>query len=97
MKGQHYMHDWTLVSLAFDWVTGMVTLNLLNPQSQPVSIVAKNATMFHAPRIQEWGRSVSINAVIGPEDYSIGKQKLQIEMQSGDVIEIIAESFKLPI
>jgi hypothetical protein len=91
------MHDWTLVSLAFDWATGLVTLNFLDSNSNAASVLAKNASMFHAPRIQEWGRSVSINTVIGPEDYGLGKQKLQIEMQSGDVIEIIAESFKLPI
>lgn len=90
------MHDWTLVSLTFDWQGASVTLSLRNPNSETVSLVAENVVNLSMPKRDEWGRSVSVNEVAGPTLQSDGTQTLRIEMQSGDIIEITAGSFVLP-
>ncbi|MBD8656300.1 hypothetical protein IFT68_11800 [Oxalobacteraceae sp. CFBP 13730] len=90
------MHDWTLVSLAFDWKGACVILALLNPKSEAVSLTAENVVRLLVPKQDEWGRSVSVNEVTGPTRQADGTETLQIEMQSGDVIEIAAGSFVLP-
>ena len=90
------MHDWTLVSLTFDWQGASATLSLRNPSSETVSLVAENVVNLLMPKRDEWGRSVSVNEVAGPTLQSDGTQTLRIEMQSGDVIEITAGSFVLP-
>lgn len=90
------MHDWTLVSMTFDWQAASVTLCLRNPSSETVSLVAENVVNLSMPRRDEWGRSASVNEVAGPALRSDGTQTLRIEMQSGDVIEITADSFVLP-
>jgi len=90
------MHDWTLLSIVFDWKTGKVILSCRNLDSQLVSIVGENVTDLHVPRVREWDPSVSINEVHGPIDMA-GTKQLTIEMQSGDVITISASSFVIPI
>lgn len=90
------MHDWTLTSLGLEWKSGVATLKFLNTESNTALLVAKGVVVFNVPRGQEWGRSVSVNELLGPIVLENGCQKLQIEMQSGDVIEIVAESFELP-
>ena len=89
------MHDWTLISLDFEWATGVATIKFLNSESNIELLIVKGGSMIHVPREQEWGRSVSVNKVIGPTQLESDKQRLQIEMQSGDIIEIIAISFEL--
>ncbi|GLR11805.1 hypothetical protein GCM10007907_05950 [Chitinimonas prasina] len=91
------MHDWTLVSLAFDWKDACVTLTLLNPNSETVSLKAENVVRLFVPKRNDWGRSVSVNGVMGPTQQADGTETLQIEMQSGDIIEIAAGSFVLPL
>lgn len=90
------MHDWTLISLTFDWKGASVTVSLRNPHSETVSLVAENVVHLSIPKRDEWGRTVSVNAVAGPTLQSDGTETLRIEMQSGDVIEITAGSFVLP-
>ncbi|MBC3915977.1 hypothetical protein H8L32_00635 [Undibacterium sp. CY18W] len=91
------MHDWTLISLRFDWNEARVTLSLNNTASDTVYLVAENVARLFVPKMDEWGKSVSINEIIGPTRQSDGIEILQIEMQSGDVIEIAAASFVLPM
>ncbi|WP_133817468.1 hypothetical protein [Tahibacter aquaticus] len=88
------MHDWTLVSTSVDWALGVGRLDV-RWDGFDYELRFSGLQRFTMPREFGWGPSVSINVVRGPED-SLGKQRLQIEMQSGDVIEIIAESFELP-
>jgi len=90
------MHDWTLVSIQFEWKEGRVALSLRNTKSETVSVIADGVADLMIPRRNEWGSSVSVNCVSGPIDHPGGLQKLDIEMQSGDVIQIVAKSFRLP-
>jgi hypothetical protein len=89
------MHDWTLISIVFDWKTGKVILSCRNLDSQLVNIVGEKVTDLHVPSVQEWGPSISINEVNGPIDMA-GSKQLTIEMQSGDVMTISASSFVIP-
>jgi hypothetical protein len=94
---ENLMHDWTLVSVSFDWARGSVHCALRNYESKTVSLIAEKVYSLHVPRLEEWGPSVSIQAVIGPLTIDGERQKLQVEMQSGDVIEIVAQKFVLPV
>jgi hypothetical protein len=90
------MHDWTLVSIQTEWKEGRVALSFRNSKSETVSVIADGIAELVIPRRNEWGPSVSVNSVIGPTDHQGGLQRLSIEMQSGDVIQIVAKSFCLP-
>lgn len=91
------MHDWTLVSISFDWKVASATLELRNPKSETVLLIAKGVIQLLVPKRDEWGRSSSVNAVSGPTRQQDGIDLLLIEMQSGDVIEILAAFFDMPI
>jgi hypothetical protein len=90
------MHDWTLVTLSFDWKGACVTLTLRNPKSESVLLKAEGVIRLLVPKRDEGGRSISVNDVTGPTRQPDGTEVLLIEMQSGDVIEIVATSFDLP-
>ena len=90
------MHDWTLLSILFEWGTGRVTISFRNSKSAPASLVAESVVDLHVPQLNEWGPSVSVNKVIGPSAIGKGLQTLEIEMQSGDLIRVVAASFQLP-
>lgn len=87
------MHDWTLLNIRFDWDIGRVTAELLDEEGSR-TLVADGVNALHIPRRLDWGQSVSVNAasqMLSPTGTSV----LRIEMQSGDVIEISAEAFKM--
>ena len=90
------MHDWTLVSIIFEWKQGRVTLNFNATDSQPATIIAENVVQLEVPQRDEWGRSVSVNEMRGPSKDPAGCEKLEVEIQSGDIITIKAKSFRLP-
>lgn len=90
------MHDWTLLALMVDWVSGSVTISFRNCQSQEVFLMAEGLSDLRIPRREEWGRSVSINEVDGPVVLQNGNYYLSIEIQSGDKIEIEAKSISFP-
>ncbi|NHZ93937.1 hypothetical protein F2P45_33825 [Massilia sp. CCM 8733] len=90
------MHDWTFVSLIFDWKGARLSLSLRNSSSEIVSLIAEKVVNLSVPKRDEWGRSVSVNEVTGPTLQPDGTEVLRIEMQSGDIIEITAGSFVLP-
>jgi len=58
-------------------------------------IVAKEVSELVVPMKREWGPSVSINETHGPHKYNEKEQILKIEMQTGDVISIIANSIQI--
>jgi hypothetical protein len=89
------MHDWTLLSIAIDWKTGAVALHLASSAGQ-TELRAEDMREIRIPRAQPWGPSVSINTVDGPNPHDEGLLRLAIEIQSGDLIEIVARSFKMP-
>jgi hypothetical protein len=90
------MHDWTLLSISFDWGTGNAVLTFRRSGSELVSVQAEGVSNLQVPRMNEWGKSVSVNEVRGPSKDVGGLQTLEIEMQSGDVIKITALSFIFP-
>jgi hypothetical protein len=50
---------------------------------------------LRVPHNNEWGPSVQVDTVC-IEPLAAGTQKLRIEMQSGDAIEIVADRFNIP-
>jgi hypothetical protein len=90
------MHDWTLISVQFKWKAGRVVLSFRTPEAEVSSLVAEGVFDLHVPQKKDWGPSVSVNEIRGPSGNMSGRQKLEIEMQSGDVIEIEAVSFEFP-
>lgn len=90
------MHDWTLLNLIVDWTKGIATITFRNSQSQKVFLVAEGLSDFRVPRREEWGESASVNEVEGPKKLHNGNMHFSIEMQSGDKIELEAQSIFLP-
>lgn len=56
--------------------------------SQDVTLHLTGVTQIVCPRLAPWGFSRHINRVTGPIELDETTQQLQIEMQSGDTIEI---------
>ena len=91
------MHDWSFVALLVEWAKGKVTITLKDSNSADVFIVADGLADLKVPKREEWGASISINEVDGPTALSNGNSYIGIEIQSGDKIEIEAESICLPV
>lgn len=89
------MHDWSLLSVAIDWKSGDVRIDVRSPSGE-TSIRASDLREIHMPRYRAWGPSVSIYTVTGPAPRDDGLVSLAIEMQSGDRIEIVARSIEMP-
>ncbi len=90
------MHDWTLVSIAVEWIKGMVTITFKNSQSVEVLLTANGLADLKIPKREDWGESVSVNEVEGPLQLNNGNSYLGIEIQSGDKIELEAKTIYLP-
>ena len=90
------MHDWTPVSTLFEWKTARVILEFGTGGSKSRKLMAHGVSELHVPRLNEWGPSVSVNKVAEPSDNASGRRELEIEMQSGDHIRIVARSFDFP-
>ncbi len=88
------MHDWTLLSIAIDWRVGSVSLHL-DSSAGGAELHAEDLLEIHIRRTQAWGSSVSVNSVDGPKPHNEGHH-LAMEIQSGDVTEIVAWSFTMP-
>ncbi|HEY5048855.1 MAG TPA: hypothetical protein VII49_12640 [Rhizomicrobium sp.] len=90
------MHDWILKSVLFEWKLARVIFIFDNLQAIEAKLIAADVVDLHITQRKEWGPSVSVNNLIGPSDLEGGVRKLIIEMQSGDVITIIASAFDIP-
>ncbi len=90
------MHDWILVDIVYKWEDGGSCKFLLRDRdSNPRYIEARKVSALFIPRNEDWGSSSSINKVRGP-DQDVKGRKLEIEMQSGDVIVIQADEIDMP-
>jgi hypothetical protein len=92
------LHDGTLTKLEVIWESGAATLYVQTGSNalQSARIKALELRRLDCPRCQPWGLSVSINAVRGPTMTDDGTAKrLEVEMQSGDVIVLEAAEFEL--
>jgi hypothetical protein len=90
------VHDWTLVSICMDWSTGNARVQLFDNQSVAREILTIDVSNLVVPRTLDWWPSVSVNEVIGPIVLDERNSRLQIEIQSGDVIDLTARNFLLP-
>ena len=87
------LHDATLERLELGWAAGDVVLRIRTGRAEhpQVEVVASSVRKFECDRCMPWGFSVSINEVRGPTAASDGKaERIEIEMQSGDIIRIEA-------
>lgn len=91
------MHDWTLSKVDFEWKTARVVLEFKDSASAVRTLIANEVAELYVPRKNEWGPSVSVNEVSEIEELSSELKQLKIEMQSGDVIQIVAAQFLLPV
>jgi hypothetical protein len=83
------LHDVVLMRVQFEWHAATCTCWV-----EPVGMAPHVLSFFgvrdlHIPREQPWGPSVSINAV-REETSGI----YQIELQSGDVLRVVARSWE---
>jgi hypothetical protein len=86
------MHDWILRTILCEWEERRVTLSVYTFQKD-ARLVAEQVADLKIPLRREWGPSVHINEVRGPLPAEEGRQRLEIEMQTGDLITILAGSF----
>lgn len=86
-------HDATLLAITTDWASGETRLRVRvwEEAAREVEIRIANTTLLHCPREQPWGPSVSINHV-RINAIEAGRVRLEIEIQSGDVVEIVGDT-----
>jgi hypothetical protein len=91
------LHDATLLRVECRWEDGCFYVYLRTGISAcpEVQIVATGGRRLDCPRMHPWGPSVSVNEVRGPTELAEKLQRLEIEMQSGDVIVLDAEEFRI--
>ena len=86
------LHDATRDDVCLDWRTGLVriAIRLEADEVTHVELHALETRYLACPRREDWGKSTYINEVRGPRPVDLGGVRLEIEMQSGDVIEVEA-------
>jgi hypothetical protein len=89
------MHDWVLLSVLFEWEAGRLTISFDRYEGKE-TLVANSVVELQVPQLNEWGPSICVNRVNGPIVIDKGLHSLEIEMQSGDVVRIVAQSFQMP-
>jgi len=88
------IHDWTLVSITTTWNVGDIEFVFKDQKSDIVKGLAYGFTDLKIPKLQPWGKSVSINSLeITPMENN--DKKIRLEMQSGDVIEVTAKNIEI--
>ncbi len=89
------MHDWILIDIVVEWENQRVVLKF-DTTAGHKELVAKNFSKLMVPRNDEWGPSDCVNETTGPVSLNDVTSRFLIEMQSGDVIELEAQSIILP-
>lgn len=92
---EELMHDWMLVKIGFDWQDARVTIELEDLTPSVRFLVAEGVQELRVPKANEWGPSVNVNEITEGEAKHGQGRCLRIEMQSGDVIQIVAERITL--
>lgn len=91
-------HDAALKKIELIWESGDVGFHIrTGEQERPcMQIIAESVCRLECPRMMPWGLSESINEIRGPLLSSDGKaQRMEIEMQSGDVVSVEAAAFAI--
>jgi hypothetical protein len=81
------LHDATLVDVHFEWAEGKCTMTLRHSELSNCRLTFTGVSKLILPRAQPWGPSQSINAA-----YMRNTGQYEIEMQSGDLIQIDASA-----
>lgn len=81
--------------MIIDWEKSTLVIKFLNNNSLPVDIIFKSIRYINIPKWDEWGESVSVNKFNLKNDATY--KNIEIEMQSGDIINIIANDVIMPI
>jgi hypothetical protein len=89
------MHDWTLMSISFDWKAARVTVLLRAPGPVIGTLIASDVVDAKIQKRREWGPSASVNHTSELTSEAAATTHLKIEMQTGDVIEIVSGTFTL--
>lgn len=90
------MHDWTLKGIEVNWRSGTLSLSLLSSPGITKCLTARDLVELVVPRRQEWGPSNSIMSSKGPLSRSDDNQQLEVLMQSGDLLLIVAREITMP-
>lgn len=89
------MHDWVLVNILFLWEEGgRCRIEFRDSLSQNRYVNASGVSKLSVPRKEDWGPSVSVNETAGPTKKG-SSYFFNIEMQSGDMIELIADQINV--
>jgi hypothetical protein len=80
----------------FDWTSARLAIELRDSASTPRVLIGDGVRELYVPRMNEWGQGVAINEVFEIESLTTGLFQLRSEMQSGDVMRIVATQFSLP-
>jgi len=96
--GWDRLHDATLVAVTTEWASGetLVRVRLSEEAARGAEVRVTGTTLLRCPREQPWGHSVSINEA-RLLSLQGGRKRLEIEVQSGDVIEIEGSALELYI
>jgi hypothetical protein len=86
------LHDALLKSVEIDWEKKTCRIEVAafveaNAWATPHQLLFSGVTSLSVPHEEPWGPSSSVNAT------SQDNNRFQIEMQSGDIIEVAATSF----
>jgi len=90
------MHDWTLVDILVRWKEATAVVSLVDGSSAVREIRCAGVNKVSVSRDLPWGPSNSVLEFKGPRSSGGQGMQIVIEMQSGDLVEIVAQSFDLP-
>src|SRR5215475_9100783 len=94
------LHDAILESVAIQVATGAVTFVLTPVQfegaAKRVILHARQWKMLVCPKEEPWGHAAEwqVNKARGPSMLESGMQHLELEMRTGDVIQVDAASIE---
>ncbi len=83
------LHDAVLDEIRFDWTLAKLELTFSTPSGRAV-LRADGVTSVSIPRRLPWGPSSQVNMVTGSP--RSGQVQVQVEMQSGDTLQVEAKS-----
>lgn len=93
---KNLLHDWTLLRVEFDWRLASVTIEFEDLTFARQTLIAEGVQELRVPKMNEWGPSISVNEIVEVDAPTGRGRCLDIEMQSGDVIRIVAKKIVLP-
>jgi len=96
MIDKESMHDWMLIEISLNWEAASVSVVFENQMSLVRTVTATEVVELYVPRKNEWGPSRCVNAIAFDSRPSQQYHSLSIEMQSGDVIRLVAKDINIP-